>query len=371
MRDMPGKEWAVFGASLDPLDAPEKVEMKRAYLDALGKGRLPVRHPRDPYDLLAPQLACKLGKGIREAGKLPVEDWLKPRPSPRSRPLLTPARFQDFIDGNGCLEYARRLEDFMAAEVLPRRPLMVGVDHSLSAGAVGALAALYGRGELRIIVFDAHTDAISTRRRQILYRLLRDAERAGVLSGKEDAFPGGGEADSFNCGSFLHHLIDQGRLDPQRLLIIGPADLPPGLAPPGGWNEAEGAAVEDFHRLRDLGVTILGRRELQGEGGTGALREALEALGKGPCYVSVDLDVGALEAVKACRFMDLFGMSERELAMAVGELASWLEEEGNSLAGLDVMEMDVHLVGLRHRDGSRDRTVQVALKAVERLLVAG
>ena len=45
MRDA---EWLVFGAALDPLDAPEKVEMKRAYLQAVGRGIPPAGPPARP-----------------------------------------------------------------------------------------------------------------------------------------------------------------------------------------------------------------------------------------------------------------------------------------------------------------------------------
>ncbi len=345
--------------------------MKLAYLEALGKGGLPPRHPRDPYDILAPQLETSAVGKVKAAGKVPMEEWLTPRPSARCRTMLSPGRFREFIDADGCREYARRIEGFVKAEVLPKRPLMLGVDHSQSAGAIGALSSFYGRDELRVIVLDAHSDVLSTARRRRLYRLLKEGGCSDALSGEEGAFPGGEDADSFNCGSFLHHLVAEGRVDPRRLLLLGPADLPPEESPRGGWSEAGLAALEDFRRLGALGVSFLGRGRLRREGGLEELREALEALGRGPCYVSLDLDVGSLDAVRACRFMDLFGLGEGEIAAVVAELGSWLQKEGNQLVGLDVMEMDVHLVGMRHRDGSRDRTARVAARAAGRLLGAG
>jgi len=367
MQGMREKEWAVFGAPLDPLDAPEKVEMKLAYLQALGKGGMPAGHPRDPYDLLVPQLeAAARGVALRRAGKVETEDWLTPRPSPRSRPRLTPQGFGSFIDTDGCRRQAARVEGFVREELLPARPLMVGVDHSQTAGVIEALAGLYGR-ELRLVILDAHSDIISTTVRQELYRMLRDEEGEERLSGKEPGFPAGTAPDSFNCGSFLHHLLEEGKVDPRRLLVLGAADLPPHRALAAGGSGA--LALGEFARLLDRGVGFLGQRELR-EGGMRPVREALEGMGRGPFYVSIDLDVGALDAVGACRFMDLVGLGEEELLGLAAALAGWLGEEGNSLVGLDVMEMDIHLAGLKHRDGSRDRTARVAVRMARTLLEA-
>ncbi len=358
-------EWVIFGAALDPLDAPEKVEMKRAYLQAVGRGVLKPSHPRDPYDLVASQALAAVSGGGALGGKLEVEDWLRPRPSPRSLPSLRQERFTAFLDGDGCRHYAGLVSDFVSSEVLPRRPLMIGVDHSLTGGAVRSLSERYGPGRLALVVLDAHSDVIPLQRRLELYRLLAEAGQGEEQAGGTQANATRSAPDSYNCGSFLHFLVKEGVVEPAGLLLAGVADQPASQAGTHGDGAGDFAP---FAELREAGATFLCKREMGSPGGPALLRKALERLAGRVVYVSLDIDVGSLRAAQACRFMDLFGMEERDLLSVCGAIGEWLREEKGRLAGLDVMEMDIHLAGLRHRDGTRDQTARLALRLLSRLM---
>lgn len=364
MRDA---EWLVFGAALDPLDAPEKVEMKKAYLQAVGRGILKPAHPRDPYDLISLQIEEIDAGRISRAGKLEVEDWLRPRPAPRSLPSLRQERFTAFLDDDGCRRYASLVSDFVQAEVLPRRPLMIGVDHSLTGGVLRSLAGVHGPEQLAVVVLDAHSDILPLSRRLELYRLLAGEGRGEEVAGGQGANATRAVPDSYNCGSFLHFLVEEGVVEPTNLLLVGVADQP--SPPPGAVEGAAAPALRaPFTELEEAGAVFLAKRELAGTGGMARLRQALDRFADRVVYVSLDIDVGALEAARACRFMDLFGLAERELLAICDVVGGWLREREGRLAGLDLMEMDVHLAGLRHRDGTRDQTARLAARMLSKLL---
>jgi arginase family enzyme len=357
-------EWVAFGAALDPLDAPEKVEMKVAYLRAVGRGALKPGHPRDPYDLIAAQVLEAGGGRVLAAGKLEVEDWLKPRPAPRSLPSLRRERFTGFLDADGCRRYAGMVGEYLEAEVFPRRPLMIGVDHSLSGGALRSLAERYGPDRLAVVVMDAHSDVLSLQERMELYNRLERDGRGLDTAGSQAANRTASVPDSYNCGSFLHFLVEEGVVEPAGLLLAGVADQPSA----GSGTAGAGPVPEPFAGLQERGASFLGREALRAPDGPARLREALERLEGRTAYVSLDVDVGALEAAHACRFMDLFGLGEKDLLAACEVLGGWLGEEKGRLAGLDLMEMDVHLAGLRHADGTRDHTARLAVRMLSRLL---
>ncbi len=357
----------MLGAALDPLDAPEKVEMKRAYLEALGRGALQRGHHRDPYDLLSPRLKREFPSLLETAGKLEVEDWLRPRPSPASRFKVKRDNFTAFLDAGGCEDYSKRLGDFIAREILPGTPLLIGVDHSLTGGALRALSEAHGAENLGVIVLDAHSDIIPLAKRLELYEWMRERGKTEGIARDFSSLETAALPDSYNCGSFIHHLLEEGVLRGERLLLVGVADRP---APEALRSSADphNPALRLFRELEDEGVGFVGRDSLRTGEGLERLRELLRPLEGKNIYVSVDIDVGALRAVGACRFMDLFGLEESELFRLVSLLGEWLGEERARLVGMDLMEMDIHLEGIRHRDGTRDRTSQVALRLLSAIL---
>ena len=103
-------------------------------------------------------------------------------------------------------------------------------------------------------------------------------------------------------------------------------------------------------------MKVIPKRKLRDEGIKKAILEALAGLEGKPVYVSVDADIGAGEQVKAVRFLDTIGLSLQEVAEVAGALGGWLRATGSELAGLDLMEIDVHLADI---PDSGDRTVEM------------
>jgi len=85
-------------------------------------------------------------------------------------------------------------------------------------------------------------------------------------------------------------------------------------------------------------------------------------------YVSLDLDVGAYRAVHAARYMDGLGISRKAIMQAASFIAEICSSGASTLAGIDVMEFNMHLLGLEREPGKRDRTAETALSFVEQLL---
>jgi arginase family enzyme len=357
----------IFGVALDPLDAPEKVEVKLSYLEAVEKGYLKPGHPQDPYDLLAGRIREIAPDLMQLAGKLEVEDWLRPRPTPISRFQVKKENFTRFLDEDGCLNYALKVRDLVTGEMLSKVPFLIGVDHSLTGGTVQALSEHYGSDNLALVVIDAHTDALPLAERADFYRWMQREGLEEGFAGDENILRTSAIPNSYNCGSFLHYLLSRGFVHPQNLLMVGVADRPC-LPFPRKETGLEPLSIQLFRELEEQGVGFIDKRTLMNQTGLDLLSQKLKALEGKAVYLTIDMDVGALTAVKACRFMDLFGLGERQLLSIANLLGTWIAEGGVMLAGLDVMEIDVHLAGVKSPDGSRDQTPRIALQMLSRIL---
>jgi arginase family enzyme len=82
-------------------------------------------------------------------------------------------------------------------------------------------------------------------------------------------------------------------------------------------------------------------------------------------YVSIDLDVGAVTALRGVR--DIYppdnGLSSIELQRAVSAMSRLFKRRGFEVVGFDVMETDVNRAAV-----SGDRTYEVAIDSIRRLL---
>jgi hypothetical protein len=128
--------FACFGCSLDVLDAPEKLAMKHAYLEAVRDGRAGQGIARDPFDLLS--AALEEVPGVVSAGRLELESWMTPRPRVEDLERINAQLSREFIDTDGCGIISARVREFVRQRVLPLVPLMIGVDHSLTGGVLDA-----------------------------------------------------------------------------------------------------------------------------------------------------------------------------------------------------------------------------------------
>lgn len=346
---------ALFGCALDVLDSGEKVAMKLAYLQAARQGLLPADIPRDPYELMLPLLAAV--PGVKATGGIELDGRLTPRPEESAAPGVSAGEYRGFLDSGGCEAVAAAVREHVARRVIPSRPFMVGVDHSATGGVLEALSSL-GAGPA-LVVLDSHFDAIPSDVRR---------SAAGGQEARADGL--GGLPDSYNCGTWLARIIERGVIPAGRVVVAGVSDRPPDEVEPG---ERAGMAAyrEAYGAWERRGVRVVSKREMRRSGIDEALGTALDAAlstGADSLYVSLDADVASGPEVKAVRFLDTLGLSIDEVVESGACLRSVMERRGAALAGLDVVEVDVHLADI---PGSGDRTVEMCLSFVTELLGGG
>ncbi len=180
----------------------------------------------------------------------------------------------------------------LAAGVLP---VVLGGDHAITEPSVRAVAGTHG--PVGMIHFDTHTDT--------------GAEVFGVAR---------------SHGTFIRRLIDGGQLDSRRYAQIGLRGYWPGEAE-FAWQAEHGITSYFMHDVRDLGI-----REV--------VRRAIEAVGSGPVYLTVDVDVLDPAFIPGTGTPEPGGMTAVDLLLAVRTVAAELE-----LVGADVVEVIPTTVG--------------------------
>ncbi len=125
-------------------------------------------------------------------------------------------------------------------------PVIIGGDHSITAPGARACAARHG--PLGLVHFDTHTDT--------------GAEVFGA---------------TLSHGTVMRTIVDEGVIDPRRYVQIGLRGYWPGEAE-FGWQAERGITSLFMHDLRDRGIAQV-------------VREAIEVVGPGPVFLTVDIDV--------------------------------------------------------------------------------
>jgi agmatinase len=174
-------------------------------------------------------------------------------------------------------------------------PLVLGGDHSITEPSVRACAAAHG--PVGIVHFDTHTDT--------------GEEVFGV---------------EFSHGTFMRRIIDAGHVDASRYAQIGLRGYWPGEAE-FAWQAERGITSLFMHDVRDLGI-----REV--------VRRAIEAVGPGPTYLTVDVDVLDPAFIPGTGTPEPGGMTAVDLLLAVRTVAAELD-----LIGLDVVEVIPTAIG--------------------------
>jgi arginase family enzyme len=311
------EKFKVFGAALDALDLPEKVALKLAYTRSIKKHpsqELPV----DPYDAIKDFLAQQgyASTNIEWIGKFPIETRLSPRPLVEDERFLKRTFFTDFLDKNGCLTYSEKLKAYLRNNVYPSRPVMIGVDHSLTGGVLKYIAGLYK--DFNVLIFDSHTDIIdfSTKR--------------SLFTSSPTKVPNN-SLDIYECGSFISHLLNENVIKADRLWILGTQDV---------LRNDRALQVDPYaEKLRnwaERGVHLISKSDL--------VRNGIPPQIEGPTYVSIDIDLGCYSCVLACRFMDRVGLESNEIIRILRLLSDMIRGNKIVLLGLDVMEIDVHFL---------------------------
>jgi agmatinase len=314
---------------IDPLERWAQYGEKPDYAGLLTFGGVP--YTQDPAELE--------GFDVAIVGA-PMDDLVSDRPGARFAPRAIRAascppgpHLEAKVDAFAAL----RVVDFGDAPVIPADPavshaaieatvaavlaagavpVMLGGDHSVTKPAVEACAA--ARGPVGVIHFDTHTDT--------------GAEVFGVER---------------SHGTFMKELVDGGQVVGARYAQIGLRGYWPGETE-FAWQAERGITSLFAHDVRDLGI-----REV--------VARAVAAVGSGPVYLTVDVDVlDPAYLPGGTGTPEPGGLTATDLLLAVRLVAAELE-----LVGADVVEVIPTAVGSADSAALvADRVVREALTGI-------
>jgi agmatinase len=174
-------------------------------------------------------------------------------------------------------------------------PLVLGGDHGIAEATIRAVAKRHG--PVGLIHFDTHTDT--------------GTEVFGV---------------EVSHGTPMYRLVEQGHVDPTRYAQVGLRGYWPGETE-FGWQRENGITALFMHDIRDRGIRAV-------------VGEALDAVGPGPLYLSVDVDVLDPAFAPGTGTPEPGGMTTVDLLWACREIAS-----STDLVGFEVVEVIPTAVG--------------------------
>jgi agmatinase len=207
---------------------------------------------------------------------------------------------------------AATVGEVLAAGALP---VILGGDHSITEPNLRAIAGVHG--PVGLLHFDTHTDT------------------------GEEVF-----GATLSHGTLMRHVVDAGYVDPRRYVQIGLRGYWPG--------------EREFAWQASKGITSLFAHDVMHRGIGAVVEEALAAVGDGPVFISVDVDVLDPAFAPGTGTPEPGGLSSRELLYAVRTLASRTD-----VVGLDVVEVLPSAVGSADLAALvADRVVREALTGV-------
>ncbi|MEM4217693.1 MAG: arginase family protein, partial [Candidatus Methanomethylicaceae archaeon] len=169
----------------------------------------------------------------------------------------------------------------------------------------------------------------------------------------------------YNGGSFIYHLINEGIIDAENILVFGPLDYPTEK-----MERIQDIRVREFVQvykgLEKEGVKIVHRGIIDSFGIDEATNVFIsQKLISRSVYVSVDLDIGSRSALMGAKFTDIEGLKEADIYKAL-----WtLQRNTKKIIGLDLMEIDPWRAGALI-DGIKDRTYNICGNVI-RMLTEG
>jgi agmatinase len=310
---------------IDPLERWRQYGEKPDYAGLLTFGALP--YTQDPVELETVDVAI-VGA--------PTDDLVSDRPGARFGPRAIRAascpagpHLEAKVDAMAEL----RIVDYGDAPVLPADaartheaiertvgevvaagaiPIVLGGDHSIAEPDIRACAGRHG--PVGLVHFDTHTDT--------------GTEVFGV---------------EVSHGTPMYRLVEQGHVDPRRYVQIGLRGYWPG--------------PREFAWQEEQGITSLFMRDIREYGIRAVVERTLDAVGAGPAYVSVDVDVLDPAFAPGTGTPEPGGMTSGDLLWACRTIAERLE-----LVGAEVVEVIPTAVG------SSDITALVADRVVRELL---
>jgi agmatinase len=191
-------------------------------------------------------------------------------------------------------------------------PIVLGGDHSIAEPDIRACATKHG--PVGLVHFDTHTDT--------------GTQVFGV---------------EISHGTPMYRLVEEGSVDPRRYVQIGLRGYWPGTTE-FRWQDEKGITSFFAHHVRDQGIQEV-------------VRQALEVVGSGPCFLSIDVDVLDPGFAPGTGTPEPGGLTPTELLWAVRNVAA-----GAELVGADIVEVIPTAVG------SADVTALIAERTVREVM---
>ena len=214
--------------------------------------------------------------------------------------------YEQIAEANGRL-YAQTCESLERGAF----PVVLGGDHSVSAGSVTAVAKYFG--DAGLIWIDAHGD-------------FNDGE--STITGNMHGMP---LSAVCGCGPGKMAPYAEAFIDPVRAVLVGARDI----------------EVSESVRLREAGVTVFTIHDIDRMGMSEVIREAVKTAtaGGGGIHVSFDMDVVTPDAAPGVGTPVHSGLTVREAFLAM----EMLFQSGKALA-LDMVEVNP-ILDERNRTG--------------------
>ncbi|MBK9796031.1 MAG: arginase family protein [Holophagaceae bacterium] len=248
---------------------------------------------------------ARLGPWALRAASMGLGTHPMPERLREGRPVLGPAATEGWLDGGniptlpfslaGALEAVQATVGAWAMNGC--RTLLLGGDHSLTLGALRALARQHG--PLGLLHVDAHPDAAD-----------------GAAWGTD-----------IHHGTWLRQALEEGLLDPERVLQAG--------------LRAPRFDDEELYFLRSAGVRMWTPTDLRDPLLAPTLYEDLASIGRGPAYLSLDLDALDPSLVPAVAEPVPGGLSLAETLGLIHAAREWPDP----WLGADLMELAPTLEG--------------------------
>ncbi|HIJ55484.1 MAG TPA: hypothetical protein HPQ03_05095 [Deltaproteobacteria bacterium] len=347
------KKLVLFGCPLDCDENFDSIQEKLNGLWTMGKSD-------DPFDEVMAFIRPEVRQDLwRELGSVDIPAWLRPKPRGDDLLKLNTENFIAFIDEDGCRKIAEDVAGIVSKKILPDIPCMIGIDHSLTGGVYKSLTEFYGRDNVSLIIIDSHTDAIpmSVLSGAIQYDI---DTNPGSVHDPRDPFLYN-RPDSYNASSFIHHMAAEGIINHKNLYILGVSDYP----------EKKTFRIKDprisgytgaYAELKRRGSKIMTKKECTLS--PQRLKTLLQ-ISTPYVYISIDMDIGAINAVEGVRFRNWKGLTESQLYKLVDTLKILFTRK-IQLAGMDITEIDQRRAGEYYPAG-RDQTFRIAANLIKKI----
>jgi arginase family enzyme len=273
---------------------------------------------------------------------------------------LTSERFVQFIDNDGCRDYRTMVKGVVGQDILPNIPCMIAIDHSLTGGVIDAISDYYGRNNISLIVMDSHTDAIpmSVMAGAIHYDL---ETNPNSLYDPDDKLLYN-RTDSYNASSFLDHILQEQLLDPSHVYLLGVSDFPPKKA-----FKIKDPRIQrytsSFVDLKRKGLKIFTKEECIKF--PSRISQALTKIKTPYVYLSIDMDIGAGNALEGVRFRNWKGLNQKQIEKLLMIFLAAIEPK--QLVGMDLTEFNPRRAG-QIIDGTHDGTYEIAATLIENIV---